>query len=30
MTDKIRARALSKNFGKFKLGPNDFAIKKVL
>ena len=28
MTDKIRARALSKNFGKFKLGPNDFAIKK--
>lgn len=28
MTDKIRARALSKNFGKFKLGPNDFVIKK--
>lgn len=28
MTDKIRARALSKNFDKFKLGPNDFAIKK--
>lgn len=28
MTDKIRARALSKNFDKFKLGPNDFVIKK--
>ena len=28
MTDKIRARALEKNYEKFKLGPNDFAIKK--
>lgn len=28
MTDKIRAKGLSKNFDKFKLGPNDFAIKK--
>ena len=28
MTDKIRARGLAKNFDKFKLGPNDFAIKK--
>ena len=28
MTDKIRARGLSKNYEKFKLGPNDFAIKK--
>ena len=28
MIDKIRARGLAKNFDKFKLGPNDFAIKK--
>lgn len=28
MTDKIRAKNLSKTFDKFKLGPNDFAIKK--
>ena len=28
MTDKIRAKGLSKTFDKFKLGPNDFAIKK--
>ncbi len=28
MTRKIRAKGLSKNFDKFKLGPNDFAIKK--
>ena len=28
MTDKIRAKGLAKTFGKFKLGPNDFAIKK--
>ncbi len=28
MTDKIRAKGLSKTFDKFILGPNDFAIKK--
>ena len=28
MTRKMRARGLSKNYEKFKLGPNDFAIKK--
>ena len=28
MTDKIRAKDLSKTFDKFILGPNDFAIKK--
>lgn len=28
MTDKIRAKGLAKNFDKFILGPNDFAIKK--
>ena len=28
MTDKIRAKNLSKDFGKFKLGPNDFSIKR--
>ena len=28
MTRKIRARGLAKTFGKFILGPNDFAIKK--
>lgn len=28
MTDKIRARGLSKTFDKFILGPNDIAIKK--
>ena len=28
MTDKIRARGLTKTFDKFILGPNDFAIKK--
>lgn len=28
MTRKIRAKGLSKNFDKFNLGPNDFAIKK--
>ena len=28
MTDKILAKNLSKTYDKFKLGPNDFAIKK--
>ena len=28
MTDKILAKNLSKTYEKFKLGPNDFAIKK--
>lgn len=28
MTDKIMAKNLSKTYDKFKLGPNDFAIKK--
>lgn len=28
MTDKIRAKGLTKTFDKFILGPNDFAIKK--
>lgn len=28
MTDKILAKKLSKTYEKFKLGPNDFAIKK--
>lgn len=28
MTDKIMAKNLSKTYEKFKLGPNDFAIKK--
>lgn len=28
MTRKIRAKGLAKTFGKFILGPNDFAIKK--
>lgn len=28
ITDKIKAKDLAKNFDKFKLGPNDFAIKK--
>ncbi|WP_311482288.1 hypothetical protein [uncultured Anaerococcus sp.] len=28
MTEKILAKNLSKTYDKFKLGPNDFAIKK--